>query len=86
MEPRAELRRLSAELRFVKLEFQRHRGEALEAVAELHFRLDSLAAVVNRVLDRVRSLQEQLKFLTGVPDTTDSPHEPQEALDFHSLD
>ena len=56
-------------------------AEALEAVSDLYFRLDNLAAVVNQLLLRTRALQLQLDFLGGLPDNTDSA-----SFSFYTLD
>ena len=56
-------------------------SEALEAVSDLYFRLDSLAAVVNQLLLRTRALQLQIAFLGGLPETTDSVEFAFYALD-----
>ena len=46
--------------------------EALEAVSDLYFRLDSISAIVNQLILRARALQLQIDFLGGLPENTDS--------------
>ena len=58
-------------------------GEALEAVADLHFRVDLISAIVNQLALRVRSLQSQLNFFGGLPENTDPV---ATGIDLHSLD
>ena len=47
-------------------------AEALQAVADLYFRVDTLSAIVNQLTLRIRSLQSQLVFLGGLPEYTDT--------------
>ena len=60
---------------------RRLENEAIEAVSDLYFRLDSLSAVVNQLIFRARALQLQIDFLGGLPENTD----PVE-FSFYSLD
>ena len=46
--------------------------EALEAVADLYFHVDTLSAIVNQLTLHIRSLQSQLVFLGGLPEETDN--------------
>ena len=56
-------------------------SEALEATADLYFRVDTLSAIVNQLTLRLRALQRQLAFLGGLPENTDSTEWSLHTLD-----
>ena len=56
-------------------------AEALQAAADLYFRVDALSAIVNQLTLRVRSFQSQLLFLGGLPENTDTTEWSLHALD-----
>ena len=56
-------------------------AESLEAITDLFFRVDTLGAVVHQLILRVRSFQNQLNFLGGLSENTDTAEWSLHTLD-----